>query len=67
MMKKAMLCLLLSMPFLSSLATETLPPGVRNYVDKREGCDHMRGKIPDPSDKQRMREATREIRKLCKV
>ncbi len=67
MMKKAMLCLLLSMPFLSSLATETLPPDVRNYVDKREGCDHMRGEIPDPSDKQRMREVNREIRKLCKV
>lgn len=66
MMKMAILCLLLSIPFLSSLATETLPPDVRNYVDKREGCDHMRGEIPDPSDKQRMRAVNREIRKLCK-
>lgn len=66
MMKKMMLCLSLSMPLLSSLAAETLPPDVRHVADMREGCDHMRGEIPDPSDKQRMREVNREIRKLCK-
>jgi hypothetical protein len=26
----------------------------------------MRGEIPDPGDKQRMREVNREIQKLCK-
>jgi hypothetical protein len=66
MMKKVMLCLLLSMPPLVALADQPLPRDVQRYVDKREGCDHMRGEIPDPGEKQRMREVSREIRRLCK-
>ena len=66
MMKKMMLCLsLLTLP-LMSLADESLPREVQRYVDKREGCDHMRGEIPDRGEKQRMREVRREIRRLCK-
>lgn len=34
-------------------------------LSSSEGCDHFQGEIPDPSDKQRMREVNREIRKLC--
>jgi hypothetical protein len=66
MMKKVMFCLSLLMFPLFSLADESLPGEVQRYVDNREGCDHMRGEIPDPSDKQRMREVNREIQKLCK-
>jgi hypothetical protein len=67
MMKKVMLCLSLSlsMPLLS-LADEALPREVQRYVDKREGCDHMRGEIPDPNEKRRMRDVSREIQKLCR-
>jgi hypothetical protein len=39
---------------------------LQRFIDKREGCDHMRGEIPEPGEKQRMREVNREIRKLCK-
>ena len=42
-----------------------LPGDVQRFVDRREGCDHMRGEIPDPGEKQRMKEVNREIRKLC--
>ncbi len=64
-MRNMMLCLsLLTLP-LMSLADESLPREVQRYVDKREGCDHMRGEIPDPGERQRMREVSREIRRLC--
>jgi hypothetical protein len=46
-------------------AEDRLPADVARYVQQREGCDHFRGEIPDPPDKQRMREVEREIRKLC--
>lgn len=64
-MKKVMLCLSLLIP-LSSLADASLPRDVQRFVDKREGCDHMRGEIPDPSEKRRMRDVNREIQKLCR-
>jgi hypothetical protein len=66
MMRKTMLCLSLWMPLISSLANESLPHDVQSFVDKREGCDHMRGEIPEPSEKRRMREVSREMQKLCK-
>lgn len=31
-----------------------------------EGCDHMRGAIPDPPGEQRMKEVSRAIDKLCR-
>ncbi|MGI4846343.1 MAG: hypothetical protein ACRYF7_23875 [Janthinobacterium lividum] len=50
----------------SAIAADAkLPSDVAKYVEQREGCDHFRGEIPDPPDKQRMREIEREIRKLC--
>ena len=50
----------------SAIAAEAkFPSDVFKYVEQREGCDHFRGEIPDPPDKQRMREIKREIRKLC--
>ncbi len=50
----------------SAIAAEArLPSDVVRYVEQREGCDHFRGEIPDPPDKQRMKEMEREIRKLC--
>ena len=52
--------------FGSAIGAESkLPFDVAKYVEQREGCDHFRGEIPDPPDKQRMREIEREIRKLC--
>lgn len=42
-----------------------LPSEVAKFIDQREGCDHFRGEVPDPPDRQRMREIEREIRKLC--
>lgn len=64
-MKRLLICLAVLVPISSTLATEALPRDVQHFVDKREGCDHMRGELPDPSEKQRMKEASRDIRKLC--
>ncbi len=49
----------------ASGAENGLPSDVVKFIDQREGCDHFRGEVPDPPDKQRMREIEREIRKLC--
>ncbi len=47
-------------------ADDPLPKDVRDFVFKREGCDHFRGEIPEPRDKRRMREVNRELVELCK-
>ena len=65
-MKKIILCLSLLGALSPSLANESLPRDVQRFIDKREGCDHMRGEIPDQSEKERRREVDREIQKLCK-
>jgi hypothetical protein len=51
---------------LQSNAAEALPSDVRNFIDDREGCDHMRGEMPDPGDKQRAKELKREMDELCR-
>jgi len=65
-MKKALVCLAFLIPVLPSLADERFPGDVQRFIDRREGCDHMRGEVPEPGDTERMREVEREIMKLCK-
>ena len=48
-----------------SHANNRHPDDVEQFLFKREGCDHMRGEIPEPHQKARMREIQREIRRLC--
>ena len=66
MMKRTamMLCLLLAQ--FHVLAAVALPKDVAKFVERREGCDHFRGEIPEASDPDRMNEINRELRKLCK-
>lgn len=47
-------------------AVETLPADVRAFIEKRQGCDHMRGELPDQSAIKRITEVIQEIDKLCK-
>jgi hypothetical protein len=65
MLRKTLLALMASFALQASGA-EKLPPDVHSFIADREGCDHMRGEIPDPPDKQRMKEVSREIDKLCR-
>ena len=65
-MRLSLLCLSLLMPVAPLLADEPLPGDVQRFIDRREGCDHMRGEVPDHGEKQRMREVKREIEKLCR-
>lgn len=65
-MKKLLLILALVSPYSPLLAGEPLPPDVQRFIDQREGCDHMRGEVPDPSDKKAMKDVARQIRTLCK-
>lgn len=60
----AWLCLAMFTLSLRAFA-EPLPRDVQKFVDRREGCDHMRAEFPDPGEKPRMNEVTREIGKLC--
>jgi hypothetical protein len=64
-MKRLLIYLAMLAPIPPTSAAGIAPRDVQHFVDKREGCDHMRGEIPDPSDKQSMKALNREIRKLC--
>lgn len=57
------LCLLMSVSSLP--ASEPLPGDVQRFIDRREGCDHMRGEMPTPGGKRWMRQMRQEIKKLC--
>jgi len=65
-MKTFVLCLSSLVPFHPVLANEQLPNDVQHFIEQREGCDHMRGELPDPADKHRTRQLQRETQKLCK-
>jgi hypothetical protein len=65
MIRKSLLASLLGLS-LHSLASEVLPRDVQEFVAEREGCDHMRGELPDPSDRRRMKKVKRELVQLCK-
>ncbi len=54
-----------SIGFDVAMAEERFPADVVKFVEQREGCDHMRGEMPEPSERQRMKEVQRELRKLC--
>jgi hypothetical protein len=47
-------------------AAEQLPTDVKKYIVKRETCDHLRGEIPDPEDKERLEEVIASINRHCK-
>jgi len=57
--KALLICLALMMPVFPALAQDYLPRDVQRFVDRREGCDHMRGEL------DRMHELSREMRKSC--
>jgi hypothetical protein len=65
-MKNTLVCVALLMSTMPAFAANPLPQDVQKFVDRREGCDHMRGELPEPDEKRRMKEANREIEKLCK-
>jgi hypothetical protein len=65
-MKPLLLCLSLLMPVAPLLADEPLPSDVKRFMDRREGCDHMRGEVSERGAKLRMRKLSRDIEKLCK-
>lgn len=64
-MKRFLMCLALLVPTLPVLA-EYLPTDVQRFVYRREGCDHMRGEVPDRAEGPRMRDIGRQIDKQCK-
>jgi len=65
MMKRAVFLTLCFGVSSATAAAPQLPADVAKFVDQREGCDHFRGEMPDPSERQRMKEVERELRKLC--
>jgi hypothetical protein len=64
-MKRFLMCLALVTATPLVLA-EYLPRDVQRFIDRREGCDHMRGEVPARADGPRMQDIGREIDKLCK-
>lgn len=66
MMKKTVLMLSLLLAQAYAVAAAPLPKDVAKFVERREGCDHFRGEIPESTDPDRMGEVNRELKKLCK-
>ena len=66
MLKKSSLFLSIVLSQSFAHAAHPLPKDVSTYIDRRATCYHMAGEIPDPSEKQRLREVIREINKQCK-
>jgi hypothetical protein len=66
MIKKTVMmgCLLLAQAY--GMAAAPLPKDVAKFVERREGCDHFRGEIPEATDPDRMDDINRELKKLCK-
>jgi hypothetical protein len=46
-------------------AAEDFPKDVQAFLKKRDGCEHFRGEVPDPPEKKRIEEISREIKRLC--
>lgn len=65
-MKRIVVCSALLLCILFAHADDVLPRDVQQFIDKREGCDHIRGEIPESDDKRHMRDVNRQIRTLCK-
>lgn len=65
MMKRAVFLALCLGVGSATAAAPQLPADVAKFVEQREGCDHFRGEMPDPSERQRMQGVERELRKLC--
>ena len=38
---------------------------VERFIQRRESCDHFRGELPDPSEKERLEEVIRKTNELC--
>ena len=65
--KSALLSILLPILLAPSFAhaDDPLPKDVATYIDRRELCYHLSGEIPDPSEKERLREVIHDINKQC--
>jgi hypothetical protein len=50
---------------LSAFAHGSLPLDVQRFVDRRDTCDHFRGEVPDPGDRERMAEIRELLSKYC--
>ncbi|MEY4767224.1 MAG: hypothetical protein RI907_3897 [Pseudomonadota bacterium] len=51
--------------WLSACATSLTEEDLNQFLARREICDHLRGEIPDPSDRERLQEVVADINKYC--
>jgi hypothetical protein len=50
----------------TACATAGIPRDVQAFIDRRDGCDHIRGKAGDYNgDEEREREVNESVAKLC--
>jgi hypothetical protein len=57
--KRCLIGLALLFSALSALGQDYLPREVQRFLERREGCDRVRG------ERDRMNEVSRELRRLC--
>jgi hypothetical protein len=66
MTKHTVMIFTLLLAHVHAMGATPLPKDVAKFVERREGCDHFRGEIPEATDPERMDEINRELKKLCK-
>ncbi|OON59152.1 hypothetical protein B0920_24860 [Massilia sp. KIM] len=47
-------------------AAEKLPKDVQQFIERRETCEHFLGEMPDPDQRERMKEVERQLDKYCR-
>jgi hypothetical protein len=67
--KDRLMRLSLLIPLLTVLplqAADKLPQEVQKFIQQRDTCEHFRGEVLDPEERERMREVSLQIDKFCR-
>lgn len=58
--------LILLLAALPLRAADKLPREVQKFIEQRESCEHFRGEVPEPEERERMQEISLQIKKFCR-
>ena len=66
MKKKLSVVLVPLLTVLPLQAADKLPREVQKFIEQRENCEHFRGEVHEPEERERMREVSLQIEKFCR-
>ncbi len=65
MLTKLTLAMALAVAIPLAYGVPPVPKDVEKFLFQRESCEHFLGEIPDPGEKERMREVNKAIKDTC--